>query len=197
MAITVYTYNDKVLKNVATDKWLKKKEISPVITLDPGIIRVKMPSGWTAADFGTSGPPGITFTNLGNDIWDCVISNMIAGWSNYTQTYHIVNAIELIAMNTTLNTSYANGMNSAFYNSTSLTKLYPDNYIVSNLTNVSSMFNGCTNIESGALALYNKLSALGAQISNHEDTFKNCGSSTVTGAAELAQIPSSWGGTAT
>ena len=26
MAITVYTYNDKVLKNVATDKWLKKPE---------------------------------------------------------------------------------------------------------------------------------------------------------------------------
>lgn len=26
MAITVYTYNDKVLKNVATDKWLAKKE---------------------------------------------------------------------------------------------------------------------------------------------------------------------------
>lgn len=26
MAITVYTYNDKVLKNVATDKWLKKKD---------------------------------------------------------------------------------------------------------------------------------------------------------------------------
>lgn len=26
MAITVYTYNDKVLKNSATDKWLKKKE---------------------------------------------------------------------------------------------------------------------------------------------------------------------------
>lgn len=26
MAITVYTYNDKVLKNVATDKWLKKAD---------------------------------------------------------------------------------------------------------------------------------------------------------------------------
>lgn len=26
MATTVYTYNDKVLKNVATDKWLKKPE---------------------------------------------------------------------------------------------------------------------------------------------------------------------------
>lgn len=29
MAITVYTYNDKVLKNVATDKWLKKKKEAP------------------------------------------------------------------------------------------------------------------------------------------------------------------------
>lgn len=27
MAITVYTYNDKVLKNVATDKWLKKPDV--------------------------------------------------------------------------------------------------------------------------------------------------------------------------
>ena len=26
MSITVYTYNDKVLKNVATDKWLKKPD---------------------------------------------------------------------------------------------------------------------------------------------------------------------------
>lgn len=30
MAITVYTYNDKVLKNSATDKWLKKKE-APIV----------------------------------------------------------------------------------------------------------------------------------------------------------------------
>lgn len=36
MSITVYTYNDKVLKNVATDKWLKKKEIPTEITLSNG-----------------------------------------------------------------------------------------------------------------------------------------------------------------
>lgn len=29
MSITVYTYNDKVLKNAANDKWLKKAEVAP------------------------------------------------------------------------------------------------------------------------------------------------------------------------
>lgn len=29
MAITVYTYNDKVLKNSVTDKWLKAVEVDP------------------------------------------------------------------------------------------------------------------------------------------------------------------------
>lgn len=185
----VYTYNDKVLVNSANDKWLKEKE---VITVPPGTIRVKMPSGWTAADFGTSGPPGITFTDLGNDVWDCVVSNMIATWPNYTQPYHISNAIELIAMNTTLDSSYATNMSSGFYYGSSLIKLYPDNYIVNNLTNVGDMFDGCTNVESGIIGTYNKLAALGAQVTTHSTCFHNCGSNTVTGAAELAQIPSDW-----
>lgn len=34
MAITVYTYNDKVLKNVANDKWLKKKEAPAGFVMD-------------------------------------------------------------------------------------------------------------------------------------------------------------------
>lgn len=195
MSTTVYTYNDKVLVNSANDKWLKKKEGSPVITVDPGTIRVKMPSGWTAADFG-SGPPGITFTDLGNDIWDCVVSNMVATWPNYTNPYKLTRAIELIAMNTTLNSSNATNMHNAFLHSSSLIKLYPDNYIVSNLTDVSGMFEGCSNIESGIIGTYNKFAALGAQVTTYSDCFKNCGSNTVTGAAELAQIPSSWGGTA-
>lgn len=188
----VYTYNDKVLVNSANDKWLKEKEGSPAIIVDPGTIRVKMPTGWTAADFGTSGPPGITFTDLGNDIWDCVVSNMVASWSNYTNPYHLTSAIELIAMNTTLDSSYATAMNAAFMNSSSLIKLYPDNYIVSNLTTVGGMFYGCTNVESGIIGTYNKFAALGAQVTNHDDCFENCGSNTVTGAAELAQIPSDW-----
>lgn len=34
MAITVYTYNDKVLKNTATDKWLKKADAPAGIVLN-------------------------------------------------------------------------------------------------------------------------------------------------------------------
>lgn len=88
----------------------------------------------------------------------------------------------------------------------------------SHVTNIRYMFKGCSVItalpqynfssveqcayafaytylvESGALALYNQLSANTITDSTSE-TFKNCGSNTVAGAAELAQIPSSWGGT--
>lgn len=62
MAITVYTYNDKVLKNVATDKWLKKVEAPSPETVDIGgkLYRVaEMPDGkiWMCEnlDYGTSG----------------------------------------------------------------------------------------------------------------------------------------------
>ena len=34
MAITVYTYNDKVLKNVSTGKWLKEKEAPAGFVMD-------------------------------------------------------------------------------------------------------------------------------------------------------------------
>lgn len=34
MATTVYTYNDKVLKNVATDKWLKKPDAPAGFVMD-------------------------------------------------------------------------------------------------------------------------------------------------------------------
>lgn len=66
----------------------------------------------------------------------------------------------------------------------------------SNVRNMDAMFYGCINVESGALALYNQASSQ-TNIPGHEGTFYNCGSNTVTGAAELAQIPSSWGGTGT
>lgn len=62
-------------------------------------------------------------------------------------------------------------------------------------TNTSNMFNGCTAVESGALDLYNYLSTKSVAVTTYNGTFTNCGSGTVTGAQELAQIPSSWGGT--
>lgn len=66
------------------------------------------------------------------------------------------------------------------------------------------LFDGCYNVSSGALDLYNRLthtySAAGqtkclVDLRNnfaHMYCFRNCGRDTTTGAAELAQIPSDW-----
>lgn len=64
----------------------------------------------------------------------------------------------------------------------------------SNVIDMESMFEECTNVQSGALALYQQASTQ-ANVPSHDYTFYNCGSNTVTGAAELAQIPDDWGGT--
>ena len=62
---------------------------------------------------------------------------------------------------------------------------------------MNSMFYGCSAVQSGALALYQQVSTQAITPGHNTSTFKNCGINTVTGAAELAQIPSSWGGTGT
>ena len=64
----------------------------------------------------------------------------------------------------------------------------------SGLVQVGFMFSDCPNVKSGQKALYDKLSAI-STITNHTDCFKDCGSDTEEGRAELAQIPASWGGT--
>ena len=65
----------------------------------------------------------------------------------------------------------------------------------SKVTNMQSMFNECINVQSGALALYQQASTQANPPLLHNSTFYNCGSNTQSGAAELSQIPSSWGGT--
>lgn len=62
----------------------------------------------------------------------------------------------------------------------------------SSVTDVFRMFYACRNVESGALALYNQMSSQATPPSSHSRAFENCGVDTVTGAAELAQIPSGW-----
>ena len=63
---------------------------------------------------------------------------------------------------------------------------------VSKVTTCVRAFEGCRNVESGILDMYNALAALGNQITDHTGTFTGCGADTITGAAELAQIPSDW-----
>lgn len=54
------------------------------------------------------------------------------------------------------------------------------------------MFWYCTNVHSGTLALYQQASTQTTPPTRHDGTFRNCGSNTETGSAELAQIPSDW-----
>lgn len=84
-------------------------------------------------------------------------------------------------------------MDRSFFNCTSLTQIPSTISFGSYVANVAQMFAGCTEVTGGALSLYNQLKDI-ATITNHSDTFKNCGANTQTGLAELQQIPLSWGG---
>lgn len=60
--------------------------------------------------------------------------------------------------------------------------------------NVNGMFRNCYLVSSGITRIYNKMAAWTGTVA-HTSTFTNCGSNTTAGSAELAQIPTSWGGT--
>jgi Zn/Cd-binding protein ZinT len=68
-------------------------------------------------------------------------------------------------------------------------------YNTVNADNVRYMFSNCKAVESGALSLYTQMSTQTVVPTTHTDCFIYCGRDTVTGSAELAQIPTSWGGT--
>jgi len=87
-------------------------------------------------------------------------------------------------------TSSAKEMNWMFYNCSGLTTIPLFNTSSAKVMNY--MFYNCTNVQSGALALYQQASTQATPPTSHSRTFRNCGSNTTTGAAELAQIPSTW-----
>lgn len=84
-------------------------------------------------------------------------------------------------------------INYFMHNNFGITEI-PEMNIEANVTTCLGMFSDCPNVKSGQKALYDKLSAI-STITNHADCFKDCGSDTEEGRAELAQIPESWGGT--
>lgn len=91
------------------------------------------------------------------------------------------------------NTSHVQEMGTMFGYCSNLTSVQL--FDTSHVQEMGAMFEYCYNVESGALALYQQASTQ-ANVPRHNGTFLDCGSNTVTGAAELAQIPSDWGGTA-
>lgn len=209
MSTKIYTFENKVLVNSATNKWLTEMS-APVdpynpLGLEPYTMRVRLTAGSSFSGAGTA-----VKIDDENNIWDWTFGNgtdAIAmkngnpfvevlginthGVTSFMATFY--NCSNLIALPTnvyfgdgTIFTNFAAGC--------SLITSIP-NYDLHSATSVETAFLGCPKVESGALAMYNQLASLGAQITNHSNTFQYCGVDTVTGAAELAQIPSSWGGT--
>ena len=87
-------------------------------------------------------------------------------------------------------TSNVTNMEDLFFSCTSLITIPLLN--TSKVTNMERVCYDCRNVESGALALYQQASTQAVPPTNHAVAFWHCGKDTVTGAAELAQIPDDW-----
>ena len=204
---TVYTLNGKVLKNSANDKWLTKK-VDPYnpLGLPPNTVRVRTNDGNVPYKGGNTSYETATLVTGTTDVYDVYKS----GTSFRYLLGQSTNVVEVLGANTTGITN----MSSVFTTCTSLTTVplfdtssvtdmsYMFNgcsnltsitlFDTSKVTNMNSTFNNCTNVQSGALALYQQASSQTTPPSRHSSTFKNCGSNTTTGSAELEQIPSGW-----
>mgnify|MGYP002517200301 CR=1 FL=1 len=93
-------------------------------------------------------------------------------------------------------TANVTDMNGMFFECKALKSLDLSDFDTANVTDMSYMFDSCYNVEFGALALYQQASTQSTPPQNYNRAFKYCGRDTTTGAAELAQIPASWDGTA-
>ena len=115
--------------------------------------------------------------------------------SNVTNTGSMFHGCEALTSIPLYVTSKVTDMKWMFCGCKSLTSI--PLFDTSKVTDISYMFRDCTNVQSGALALYQQVSTQDNPPTsyNHRDTFYNCGINTQTGSAELAQIPTSWGGT--
>ena len=65
----------------------------------------------------------------------------------------------------------------------------------SSAVDVGNMCLNAVSVTTGALALYTQMSTQANPPTTTTNCFRNCGKNTTTGAAELAQIPTTWGGT--
>ena len=110
--------------------------------------------------------------------------------SNVTNMHEMFYGCSSLTSVPLFDTSNVTDMGSMFSGCTSLTSV--PLFDTSNVTNMQYMFANCVNVESGALALYQQASTQMVPPARHPYAFKNCGRDTVTGAAELAQIPSGW-----
>lgn len=100
-------------------------------------------------------------------------------------------------LNNTYNVTNWEGAFSRYANTVTLknSQLVIPDYDFSNATRVTEMFAFNPYVSGGISSTYAKLSALGTQVTSHWRCFSGCGVSSEQGRAELALIPTAWGGT--
>ena len=225
---TIYTVNNKVLKNSVTDKWLIKVPVDPYnpLGLPANTIRVRTSGGQPNGGIYASATlvpdttnvydvykSGTSFNNLlsrATNIIEILGANttgitdmqqILSGCtsltsvplfdtSSVTNMRQILNGCTSLTSVSLFDTSSVTNMERAFYGCSALTSI--PLFDTSSVTNMDYTFMNCSKVESGALALYNQASTQTTPPSYHSRTFRNCGSNTTTGAAELEQIPSGW-----
>lgn len=150
-----------------------------------------------------------------NNVWDWTKTGTAFTNAFYTAFTGSTNIVSVIAAG---NTSSITNTQQMFYGCTSLESVVAFDtsavismvgmfrgctslaavplFDTSSATSIISAFRDCVNVKGGALALYQQASTQTTPPESTVSCFTDCGKNTTTGAAELAQIPTSWGGTA-
>lgn len=155
-------------------------------------LSAKFHNVWDWSRSGTSF--NTSFGNAFKDSDNLVKVIAVGDLSGITDYEYLFRSCSSLVSVVDMSTSSATTLARMFFECTGLKKL--PRLSTGSVTTVLNCFYGCFNVESGALALYEQMST---QVTPPETTsgcFTNCGRDTPTGAAELAQIPASWGGTA-
>lgn len=174
------------------------------LNLPANTIRVKFKSGYIPSYLVGDTQTLVDSTNNVYDIykasndWSSLFNNdsnskllevLGANTTNVTNMNGMFNTCSALTTVPVFDTSNVNNMQQMFFNCSSLTTV--PLFDTSSVTSMYYTFYNCTNVQSGALALYQQASSQ-ATPPSHSSAFRNCGSNTTTGAAELAQIPSGW-----
>ena len=93
----------------------------------------------------------------------------------------------------TFNTRLVQNFNGMLYGCENLLEI--PLFSTTNAVDMATMCRDCYSVDTGALALYQQASSQAYPPSIYTQCFTNCGIHSITGAQELAAIPTSWGGT--
>ena len=155
-------------------------------------------------------------TDMGNMFQGCrsITEVPLYDTSNVTFMKKIFQSCYSLTSAPNFDTSKVANMDNMFYECSGLSSIpqYDTNsltsmeYICLNCVNLTSIpffdtkrvqyldyaFENCYRVNQGIFALYNYTTAHGMPNPSHQGTFRKCGISSTSGAAELAQIPSNW-----